>query len=55
VFAKSHSVFKIYVATLLQGKVEASGPLSGDVDECINEHNKGLRCLGFRVCKLVVG
>jgi hypothetical protein len=39
-FAKSNSVFKRYVATRLQGKVEASGPPSGDVDEFINEHKR---------------
>jgi hypothetical protein len=38
VFAKSNSVFKSYVATLFQGKVEASEPPSRDIDEFIDEH-----------------
>jgi hypothetical protein len=64
VFARSNNVFKNYVATLLQGKVEASGPPSRDVEEFINEHkhhfgfdidrsklvrNDGLRCL-YKMC-----
>jgi hypothetical protein len=40
VFAKSNSVFKSYVATLLQGKVEASEPPSGNIDEFIAEHKR---------------
>jgi hypothetical protein len=36
----SNSVFKNYVATLLQGKVEASEPPSGNIDEFINEHKR---------------
>ncbi len=44
VFTKSNSVFKSYVATLLQGKVEASGPPSGDVDEFIDEHKRRFGC-----------
>jgi hypothetical protein len=64
VFTRSNSVFKSYVATLLQGKVEASGAPSGDIEEFINEHkrrfgfdidrsklvrNEGLRCL-YKMC-----
>jgi hypothetical protein len=64
VFAKTNSVFKNYVASLLQGKVETLGPPAGDVVEFIDEHkrrfgfdidrsklvlNEALRCL-YKIC-----
>ena len=64
VFEKSTSVFKQYVATLLKGKVEASGMPKADLPEFIAEHerrfgftldptkmvrNEGLRSL-YKIC-----
>ena len=64
VFEKSTSVFKDYVATLLKGKVQASGMPGGNLDEFIAEHerrfgftldkanlerNEGLRSL-YKIC-----
>ncbi len=39
-FAKSNSVFKHYVVTLLQGKIEASGSPSRAINDFINEHKR---------------
>jgi hypothetical protein len=64
VFAKSNEIFKKYVATLLKGKVQASGLPHGDIAEFIDEHkrrfgftldatkmerNEGLRSL-YKIC-----